>query len=87
MNPTIKKIYREISLELGISEKKVEEIVENQFLFVKDTMKKGIKNNPESFKNVQLTHLGKFAVRQYKLKEYQKMHERSKRKDRGDRKD
>tara|TARA_R110000822_G_scaffold296377_1_gene418801 strand:+ start:306 stop:563 length:258 start_codon:yes stop_codon:yes gene_type:complete len=75
MNLKIKSIYYEIEKEYGISFKQVKDIVENQFKFVKKTMAEGIKNNPKSFKNIQITHLGKFAVRKYKLEEYARKEE------------
>ncbi len=68
----MKKIYQEIANELQISPGLVEKIVNSQFKFVKDTMATGEKNRPETFKTIQLTHLGKFAVRQKKLEFYQK---------------
>ncbi len=70
--PIMKKIYQEIANELQISPGLVEKIVNSQFKFVKDTMATGEKNRPETFKTIQLTHLGKFAVRQKKLEFYQK---------------
>jgi hypothetical protein len=72
MDPTIKKVYRRIAKEYGVSEQQVKEVVEHQFLFVKGIMRKGIKNFPETFKGVQLTYLGKFAVRKYKVEEYKR---------------
>lgn len=72
LNPTLKKIYTEVAEKHGITIKEVEEIVTSQFMLVRKVMNEGIKNEPESFKSVQLTHLGKFAVRKYKLEEYKR---------------
>ena len=55
----------------------VEKIVNSQFKFVKDTMATGEKNRPETFKTIQLTHLGKFAVRKKKIEFYRKKVEMS----------
>lgn len=76
MNPTVSKLYKEIAKKHGITPTQVKEIVESQFKFVKDTMASGIKNVPESFKSIQLTNLGKFAVRTHKLEEYKRKAER-----------
>ena len=70
MNPRLKKIYKDISARYDIPVDKVEEVVKHQFKFVSDVMAEGDKNKPETFKTVQLTHIGKFALRDYKLKEY-----------------
>jgi nucleoid DNA-binding protein len=72
MNPALRKIYKEIADRHGLTILEVEKIVKHQFGFVRDVMAQGKKNDPATFKTIQLTHLGKFAVREYKLKEYQK---------------
>ena len=66
----LKRIYKELASKHGLTEQQVEEIVVAQFMFVKKTMAEGVKNEVDSFKNIQLTHLGKFAVRRYKIEEY-----------------
>lgn len=76
-NPLIKKIFKKISEELQISSGVIEKIVNSQFKFVKDTMATGEKNRPETFKTIQLTHLGKFAVRKKKIEFYKKKFEMS----------
>ena len=73
----MKKVYQEIAKELEISPGLVEKIVNSQFKFVKDTMATGEKNRPETFKTIQLTHLGKFAVRKKKIEFYRKKVEMS----------
>jgi len=72
MNPILKKVYTEIGNKYGLTIKEVESVVKHQFSFIRDVMAKGEKDKPETFKTIQITHLGKFAVREYKLKEYQK---------------
>ena len=73
MNPIMKKVFQEIAKELnGPSSGLIEKIVNSQFKFVKDTMATGEKNRPETFKTIQLTHLGKFAVRKRKIEFYRK---------------
>jgi nucleoid DNA-binding protein len=70
MVPTLKKIYDELANKYGISAKEVEEVAISQFMLVRKVMQEGTKNKPETFKSVQITHLGKFAVRKHKLEEY-----------------
>ena len=70
MNPKIKKLYGEIARTYGLDYRRVSDIIEKQFRFVKGAMAEGEKNNPETYKNIQITHLGKFATRKYKLEEY-----------------
>lgn len=70
MTPAIKVIYQRIADKHGCTVEQVEEMVVSQFLFVKKVMAQGIKNDVDSFKSIQLTHLGKFAVRKYKIEEY-----------------
>jgi nucleoid DNA-binding protein len=72
MNPILKKVYKDIGIKYGLTTSEVEKIVRHQFSFVRQVMAQGEKNNPDTFKTIQLTHLGKFAVREYKLKEFQK---------------
>jgi nucleoid DNA-binding protein len=70
MNPNIKNIYQKIAKKHDLSFEQVKEIVDMQFLFVKEVMAEGKPNNPDSYKTIQLTHIGKFAIREHKLKEY-----------------
>lgn len=67
---TLRDIYKLVAEKNGVSIEEVEEIVTAQFMLVRKTMNEGIKNEPESFKGIQLTHLGKFAVRTSKLEEF-----------------
>jgi nucleoid DNA-binding protein len=74
----MKKVFQEIADELQISPGLIEKIVNSQFKFVKDTMATGEKNKPETFKTIQLTHLGKLAVRKKKLEFYKKNQKKKK---------
>ena len=78
MNPVVKRIYQKIASDHNLSVAQVKEIVEQQFEFVRKVMAEGEKNKPETFKTIQLTHLGKFAVRKYKLEEFKKKNNGSK---------
>ena len=69
---TVKRIMKEIAAKENLPIETVEKIVLSQFKFVRKVMAEGVKNKPESFKAVQLTHLGKFAPREKKLQEYKK---------------
>tara|TARA_R110002020_G_scaffold194371_1_gene395204 strand:+ start:180 stop:449 length:270 start_codon:yes stop_codon:yes gene_type:complete len=68
----MKKIYKEIAEELNVPVSLIEKIVNSQFEFVKKVMAEGEKNKPDTFKTIQLTHLGKFAVRKKKIEFYKK---------------
>ena len=75
MSPSLRKLIKEISLSYNIPIKVVEEVVEDQFLFVREMMANGIKNEPDSFKSVNLTHLGKFSTRDYILQQYKQTYD------------
>tara|TARA_R110002126_G_scaffold127296_1_gene269506 strand:- start:21536 stop:21760 length:225 start_codon:yes stop_codon:yes gene_type:complete len=68
----LKDIYKVIAGKNNLTVKQVEEIAISQFMLIKKTMVEGVKNKPETFKSLQLTHLGKFAIRKYKLEEYKR---------------
>ena len=70
---TIQKVVQKIAKEQGISIDIVTKIVNSQFKFVKDTMALGEKNRPETFKTIQVTHLGKFAVRKKKIEQFRNL--------------
>ena len=72
MHLTTKSIYKKIANQSNLTVAQVEDIVNSQFSFITGIMAEGIKNQPETFKSIQLTHLGKFAVRKHKLEEYKK---------------
>lgn len=69
---TVQRILREIATKENLPVETIEKIVYSQFKFVRKVMAEGIKNKPETFKSVQLTHFGKFAPREKKLQEYKK---------------
>jgi len=70
---TIQKVVQKIAKEQGLSIDIVTKIVNSQFKFVKDTMALGEKNRPETFKTIQVTHLGKFAVRKKKIEQFRNL--------------
>ena len=70
VSPTIKEICKEIARNNNLPVDVVENIITSQFKFVKDTMAKGEKDKPGTFKTIQITHLGKFAIRKKKLEYY-----------------
>jgi len=69
----IQKIIQKIAKERKLSTEVVTKIVHSQFKFVKDTMALGEKNKPETFKTIQVTHLGKFAVRKKKIEQFRNL--------------
>jgi len=72
MNNKLKDIYTTIANKHGVTVRQAEEMAVSQMMFVKKVMAEGVKNKPETFKSVQVTHLGKFAVRKYKLEDYKR---------------
>ena len=72
MNNILKDIYTTIAKKHNITVRQAEEMAVSQFMFIKKTMVEGVKNKPDTFKSVQVTHLGKFAIRKYKLEEYKR---------------
>jgi hypothetical protein len=75
MSPLLNKLIREISLSTGIPKDVVTMIVDSQFLFIREVMALGEKNKPDTFKSVNVTHLGKFATRDYMLKKYKQAYD------------
>jgi len=75
MSPLLNKLIREISLSTGIPKDVVKMIIDSQFLFIREVMALGEKNNPDTFKSVNVTHLGKFATRDYMLKKYKEAYD------------
>lgn len=80
-NFVLKKILKDISKETGISVEEVEDVVLSQFKFIRDTISSGNPDEPESFKNINVAYLGKFVIRDYKVKE---LNEKRKRRDSGE---
>ncbi len=68
--PKTREIYEEVAKDLNLPMYLVEKVINSQFRFVKEIMAQGQKNMPESFKTMQLTHLGKFAIRKRKIEYY-----------------
>jgi hypothetical protein len=71
MNPIIKAILKDVSLRTNVPLVVVERIYKHQFEFTVKAMGEGVKNSADSFKTINLTHLGKFAPREYVLKQYE----------------
>jgi len=69
------KIIRDISLTFIVHEDVIEDVIGSQFSFIHDTIKGGDRTNPDTLKNIQVTHLGKFAVKESKKKFYNKLKE------------
>lgn len=69
------KIKKDISLRCYIPLEVVEAIVDGQFQFLYETIRSGDRRNPESLKNINITHIGKFAVKPARKKFYEKLKE------------
>ena len=76
---TVIKIYNKIAKEQDVSFEEVKSIVESQFKTVRRVMKEGTKNEPDSFKVIQLTHLGKFLVRKHHILKMKEIGKQTKR--------
>lgn len=57
----IDDVVKELVKESGLPFKQVEEIVNYQFVFLKKKLKESDKDNPETFKDIYLMHLGTFV--------------------------
>ena len=66
-------IEREIADELGLPLDVVKEIVKSQFSFVADIIKNCDRTDPETFKNINIQYLGKFAVKETRRRYYNKL--------------
>jgi len=78
VGPTEFKIIKEIALKENLPVETVKKIVESQFYFVRAIMAEGKKGYPKTFKTIQLTHLGKFALREKMLRNYARKYKRGK---------
>lgn len=67
------KILKDISLSFYIPLEVVKEIVGSQFDFIHEVIKGGDRTEPDTLKNINVTHLGKFAVKPSKIKFYEKL--------------
>lgn len=67
------KILKDISLVYYIPLEVVEEVVDSQFKFIKDTISGVDREDPDSFVNIQVTHFGKFAYKPKKKRFYEKL--------------
>ena len=61
LQPRVRKIIREIAEETGLSFNQVRDIaLASQFKFVVENMAKGVKGEPDTFKNIILRFFGTF---------------------------
>ena len=67
------KILKDISLTFYIPLEVVKEIVDAQFGFIQEIIKGGDRTEPDTLKNINVTHLGKFAVKPSKITFYNKL--------------
>jgi hypothetical protein len=66
------KILKDISLTCYIPLEVVKKIVDSQFEFVANVIKSCDRDDPSTFKNVNVQYLGKFAVKESKKEFYNK---------------
>jgi len=67
MQPEIKKLIKELAERHGMPVDQVEKLIRSQFILVRGAMREGIKNKPETFKNVRLIKLGIFGVKPWRI--------------------
>lgn len=72
-NKVLRKIVLEISEELNIPEKVIEKAVMSQFKIVRDTISEAKKGDDDTFKNIYLQYLGKFAAKPGRLKHFKRI--------------
>lgn len=65
----LEKVISRIALEKNLDYEIVEKVIRSQFKFVADTMSKG------EYKSIHLHHLGKFAVKPNRLKQFKEYEE------------
>lgn len=67
--------YKRIADKYNLTEKQVKEIYESQFTFAREAFKIGIKNEPDSFKNLNFIKLGKLYAKKGIIEKYKKIAE------------
>lgn len=67
--------YKRIADKYDLTEKQVKEIYESQFIFAREVFKLGIKNDPDSFKNLNFIKLGKLYAKKGIVEKYKKIAE------------
>lgn len=63
----VKDMLREVCREEDLPFNVVADIYLSEFRFIRDEIQKGIKNEPDTFKNIQLRYLGTFCVSTRKI--------------------
>ncbi len=69
------KFYKDIAVKVGLTDKQVKEIFESQFYFARQAMREGVKNDPESFKNINFIRFGKLYANTNYIKRFIKIEE------------
>ena len=67
------KLLKEISLVCYIPLEVVKAAIDSQFGFIQEIIKGGDRTEPDTLKNINVTHLGKFAVKPARKKFYEKL--------------
>lgn len=68
MNFKIKEILIKIAKENDLSLEQVKQIYESEFESVREMMKEGVQDQPDTFKNINIIKLGKIHARESVIK-------------------
>ena len=71
-------IYKDLAKKYNVHPKVIERVIRVVFLFVRDTMREGTKNKPETFKSVFISGWGTFFPNLKKLERYKRKSEQYK---------
>lgn len=66
----IRNLIRDIAEEFNLPFETAREIIYSQFKYVRKELEKGVKNEPETFKNILLKYLGTFYATEAKINYY-----------------
>ncbi len=78
MNFKLKKIIEKVAKDNNLSFEQVKDILDSEFLAVKDIMRQGVHDQPETFKNINLMKLGKIYAKKGVINKMKKNKEKKK---------
>ncbi len=78
MNFKLKKIIEKVAKDNDLSFEQVKDILDSEFLAVKDIMRQGVHDQPETFKNINLMKLGKIYAKKGVINKMKKNKEKKK---------
>lgn len=72
MQKEIENIIKDVSLRHGVPNEVARTIVYSQFKCIRETLKQGVYDQPETFKTVNVKYLGKFYTTEGKIRNVSK---------------